>query len=35
MNSFVLSPWSPIIAFILGLAYIICLAIDLRNEMED
>lgn len=32
MKSFVCSAWSPVIAFLLAGAYLICLVIDLKNE---
>ena len=32
MANFIASPLSPAIAFILGLMYLICLAMDLKRE---
>nr|DAT54051.1 MAG TPA: hypothetical protein [Caudoviricetes sp.] len=32
MANFVASPLSPAIAFILGITYLVCLAIDLKKE---
>jgi len=32
MTNFVASPLSPAIAFILGLAYVICLYRDIKND---
>lgn len=34
MNSFVLSLWSPALGFILGISYLILLAIDMKREDE-
>lgn len=32
MANFISSPLSPAIAFILGIAYLICLAMDIKKE---
>lgn len=34
VNSFVLSPWSPALGFILGIFYLILLAIDMYREND-